>query len=268
MGEHSLYPQSEVEAKVLLERIHKLRGHVMSVGEWRSMISAVRQLIPRKQKLVIDPSELNLASFSATFAGRIVSAMLIAFSSRETFSSNKRYSVQSWMSLGRDFYSLALYLSPPPTLEFAGQILVAAREANDDTFMSALAIIGRNEPMLVRQVASKVDLDRWQQALVKRMGESCSTGEEYEGLAGEGELAQDDYDSWFAEAEEVVDLSREFLPAFNYPLPAEFARLKDLMETVERPPDRDSRDYDSDDRMRSSNIEAEYWTIDRMFEDL
>jgi hypothetical protein len=268
MDEHSLFPQTEAESSVSLHRIQNLGGHVMRVREWRSMLSASRQLIPRKEKVIVDPSKLNLTLYSASLAGRILAATLVAFSSAETFTNNKRYSIQDWISLARDFYNLALYLCPPPTLEFAAQIITSARKVSDDTFIRSLSVVGRNEPMLVRQVASSSDLDRWHQALVQRLSDSCTVGEEYEGLAGDGELSPDDYDAWLDEAQEIVDLGEGFFAAFNYPRPAEIASLRSFIRDIERPPDADNRDYESDDQGRSGHADPEYWTIERIFEDL
>ncbi len=268
MGEHSLFPASERERDTLLNRISALRGHVMSAGEWRSMFSAARQLIPRKRKLAIDPSQLDLGSYAVSFEGKILSATLTAFSSIDTFNSNKRYELREWISLARDFYGLVLYLRPIPTLEFGAQILIAAKAESDDTFVSALSVVGRNEPMLARQIASRSDIERWHQTLVERLTESFSTGEDYEGLASEGEVRQDDYDSWFAQAEDTVGLVEEFFTAFNYPLPTEVARVKSLMEDIDRPPDPDSRDYEPSERSASGRPDPDFWSIDRLFEDL
>jgi len=70
MNEHSLFPETEVEIATLIERIHNLGGRVMGVQEWRSLFSAIRQLLPHKHKLLLEPSQLDLVRYSASTEGR------------------------------------------------------------------------------------------------------------------------------------------------------------------------------------------------------
>ncbi len=131
----------------------------MSVKEWRGILSAAWQVLPRCQKQLASPDEVDLRSFLGTTAGKILTAVLTSFSAQQTYSSNRRYLVKDWISLARDFYDLAPYVVPPKTLGFAYDLLELARKTGDDSLIEALSIVVRSEPMLVRQVAAAAELE-------------------------------------------------------------------------------------------------------------
>jgi len=147
------------------------------------------------------------------------------------------------MSLTRDYYVLASYAVPPRMLDFARDVLHAARKTNDDCLMTVASIIARNEPILIRQFASRADLNRWNDSLIGRINDCREAGVECEKLAREEELEQDDFDSWVAESEEVVDVATEFYAAFSYPTPADLGKLIELLEDAERPADKEDDDW-------------------------
>jgi hypothetical protein len=267
-NEHSVFPVTSTEFKVLISRLENLAGRVMSVHEWQAILSAARQVIPRRNREVIAPSEVSLPSFVASDGGRILAATLGSFSSSETYKNNQRYHISNWITLVRDFYELACYTVPAQTLGFALEFLNAARKYSDDSFVLALSVVARNEPMLVRQVASSVDLDRWRASLADRLEGCLRTGAEHRDSASDGELEVDNYDQWYFEAEEILDLAAQFYNSFAYPLPNNFVRLKDLKEDFERPTEKDDDDSKTYDRAKSAGAERDFWTIARIFEDL
>jgi hypothetical protein len=63
-----------------------------------------------------------------------------------------------------------------------------------------------------------------------------------------------------------VNLAEQFFRAFGSAPPA-LNRLKELRRDVERPPESDE-DPESYERETSAAVEREYWTVDRIFEDL
>jgi hypothetical protein len=160
VDEHALYPKTPAEEEALIQRLELLSGHVMDAQEWSAILSAARQLLPRKNKEFVSPDALDLLNFCETPAGRILTAILSSFSAVGTYANNRRYSLERWVPLIRSFYELAPYVVPPRTLGFAYQLLRSARKAGDDLFVRALSAVVRNEPMLVRQVASPADLLR------------------------------------------------------------------------------------------------------------
>jgi len=267
MDQHSLFPRTAAEQGVLIQRLGGLAGHVMSVRDWQAMLSAARQLLPRSNKQLATPSEVDLWSFSTDPAGKILSATLSSFSSPKTFDNNRRYSIASWIVLARNFYELAPYTVPPQTLGFARDLLASARKGDADSFVLALSVIVRNEPMLVRQVASPADLDRWARSLTGRLEACCRTGETYRDRATSGELDTNDYDDWYGDSEEVLELATEFFRSFAHPLPDDLTALEELREAIDRPAERDD-DSEPYDREASGRLEREYWTVERIFEDL
>jgi hypothetical protein len=268
INEHSVFPVTSAELNVLISRLENFAGRVMSVHEWQAILSAVRQVIPRRNREVVAPSEVSLPSFVASDGGRILAATLGSFSSPETYKNNQRYHISNWITLVRNFYELACYTVPAQTLGFALEFLKAARKYSDDSFVLALSVVAKNEPMLVRQVASRVDLDRWRASLADRLEESLRTGVEHRDSASDGELEVDDYDQWYFEAQEILDLAAQFYNSFAYPLPNDSVRLKDVMEDFERPAEKNDDDSETFDRAKSAGSERDFWTIERMFEDL
>ncbi len=72
-----------------------------------------------------------------------------------------------------------------------------------------------------------------------------------------------DYDSWYSDVDGLVTLIDGFYKWVPFEVPDGLETLKELMETVVSPrePDFEYNDFNGE-------TGGEYWTIERMFEDL
>jgi hypothetical protein len=266
MAEHSLAPITESEVAALIKRISQLAGSVLNNQEWKSMFAAARHLLPRSGARTMEPAELDLARIASSNMGRVLAALTAAFASSDTYKNNQRYSIYVWIDLVRDFYSLASFTVAPPKLDFAPNILRSARNNGVDSLIAAASTIAQNEPLVVRQLVSTIDLETWRDSLLERL-EKCSDQGASFVSAGENEesLDAEEYSDWFAESEDLVALATDFFETFRFRRPADLTRLKGLMDEVP-PPYNEEPDAEGDDRDRSYN--PDYWDVERMFEDL
>ncbi len=62
-----------------------------------------------------------------------------------------------------------------------------------------------------------------------------ATGMDYREMARARELDSSDFDEWYGEADEIVDLANDFFRAFGSP-PDTLATLEQLKEEIERRP--------------------------------
>jgi len=86
-------------------------------------------------------------------------------------------------------------------------------------------------------------------------------------IKNEDTIDTHEYSVWFDESEEVLDLSAEFFDAFSYSTPSDLDELKDLVDRVPRPDDDTDSEHDYPDE-RFAVRDRDYWSIERMFEDL
>ena len=153
MSEHSLSPATGPEVEALLSRINELRARVLSPWEWYSLFTAARQLLPRDtlKNATLEPAEIDVTANAQTPSGQVVSALVRAFSSSDTYAASQRYKVSQWLFLLREFYVLCTYVIPPRGLDYASELLLEARKSNNDQFWKMASIMVRNQPMSVRQ---------------------------------------------------------------------------------------------------------------------
>lgn len=229
MSEHSLLPVTEGDLAALIARIEQLAGSVVSHQEWKSLFAAARQLLPRTGKRTMEAAEVDFARLSASPAGRVLGAVTRAFASPQTFTSNRRYGIYSWIDLASEFYAIVPYTTGPLTLSFAAELLRLARTAGNDAPIAAASTIEPNEPILVRQVISRFDLDKWKSTLTERLEGRCDEGEGFLSAAqSEESFDPDDYHTWYGDSEDLVSIAAEFFDAFRFTRPADLARLKAL----------------------------------------
>lgn len=271
MPEHSLFPITEAEVDALVDRIGQLAGTVLNHQEWNSLFAAARQLLPRTGNRTLEPAELDVARLASSPAGRVVNALTGAFAKRETYKSNQRYGVYLWISLTNNFYKLAQYSSPLQLLTFAANILQSARDDSTETLIAAASAIEPNEPLVLRQLVSRFEIEKWKKSILEQLENLTDQGSSYLSAAEREALYDpEEYSDWYGESEKLVSLATDFCDAFRVQVPEDLDRLKSLMDDVPAPsdedPDPEGNEFDRSAGDRTS--EREYWSVERMFEDL
>lgn len=117
----------------------------------------------------------------------------------------------------------------------------------------------------MNQSISREVLTRWSNTLEHQLKEKVDLGA---ALAHEPYVfTQDDYESWASEAADLLGTADAFHNWVRLDPPAAQSELENLIETVECPPEPEpdpEPDYDEP----SPRGLGDYWTIERLFEDL
>ncbi len=280
--EHAVVPENEVELEVLLDRVGLVCRGVRTLKEWEQILTAADWLIPRRkmekrrkgivfgpragdavfvareivQKLA--PGELAIEEFARTDGGRILASILQGFATRQTFENGQRFREGDWTRLMTRFYDLSCYLATPLVPCFTSHLIEKANVPSISS-ITLVNVIARFEPMVMRQKISKKAAEGWEQILESTLVELIEVGAQFE----EGEDPQD-FDEWHSDAEACIAAASEFCSWRQIEEIEGTRALQRLYDTVEAP-----EQHNQDDEEYSwPRGQEDYWTVERIFEDL
>lgn len=263
---------SEDELNMLCKRIEIVVTETIPHSKMEKILSSADVLIPRKGFRKIGPAELDLVKFSKTPPGRVLEATLNAIAEQETYNNNATYSLLSWASILQKFYSLVPYVLPIPRPTYLR--LLVDRIENADTYhaISLAGCLSAHEPLIFKQVFSH-ELDRkWNDFIISRLRECCKQSEDIEDISymhydsyEDYEIGLSAYDEWHDEADELLQLADTFYSFSGLQEANEFSDLQELFDTLESPSEPLEVPYED---YEAHHVCKDYWTIERLFEDL
>jgi antitoxin component HigA of HigAB toxin-antitoxin module len=125
--------------------------------------------------------------------------------------------------------------------------------------IALVSLIGRYEPMIMRQKASRKNTDAWRQILERRLNHLTEIGSQFK----RGEEPQD-FDEWHSDVKAYLATAEEFSSWRQIEEIEGMSVLRHLYDSVTAP----ERSESDEEEYFPSSSQENYWTIDRIFEDL
>ena len=264
MGEHFIRPEGLAEVDLVKSRILMLSAQVVTATDWLSLLAAAETILPRAGSRRIQARDLDLVALRKEPKMRLFAAILDSLGSENTYKTNSRYSVQDWTKIISKFSELSLYLLPPARLDFAVEL---CRDAVADKFqMGAILLanaLSEIDLRVLHQLVPMRTIERWSSALIEELSDKCSVGDSID----QESWQPDEYDEWLKESNRLVFIAGAFYRWCGVEEPEEMIRLGELMVVVERPVEPDVF-LDEDHEVSRIPTASNYWTFERMFEDL
>jgi hypothetical protein len=134
--------------------------------------------------------------------------------------------------------------------------------------ISLINAVSDVEPRVVRQLVSAQKIAEWSTAILSKITEKCEFGEGIQyGNDNDEPLPPEDYEEWSTDSSRVVERAAQFYEWSGGEEPEALHNLRHLLDSVERPPD--PEDDEPEEPERSSGVSSsDYWTLEKMFEDL
>jgi hypothetical protein len=178
--DHILLPRDEEELSILLKRLAEVSSGVLLVRDWHAILSATDLLLPGDpHKGKLPPAEVDLLGFSKSWAGEVVEAVVHAFGCQETFERNQRYQLAQWTWLLEKYYNLAVYLMPPPHVQFAPDLAKSLASVEPEDGIAFATLIQHSEPLVIRQAVPNPLLALWDTYIRNELEELIGIGESF-----------------------------------------------------------------------------------------
>ena len=269
MEEHYVLPKGTDESKLVEERIRGLSNAVLTAEEWLSLLAAAETLLPHNGRRRVRASDLDLDSLGRKPRMRLFRAVLDAVGAADTYNASRRYVLRDWLAIVRTFSTLSLYVVPPPSLGYAVNLCKSAMDSKETmTSISIISVLSEIDIRVVRQLVSGEKLDEWSVSLGERLSEQRREGEDIQSRDDDVDpYPPDDYDDWLAASERVISIADDFYRWSGRKELDDLGNLKDLIENVDRPSEPEEDEHNESRYVRATSP-ANYWTLERMFEDL
>jgi hypothetical protein len=178
--DHVLSPKNEEELSVLTERLAEVSSGTLPPSDWHAILSATDLLLPRdSSRRKLPPAEVDLLAFRDSWVGKVVETVVHAFGCQETFERNQRYQLAQWTWLLEKYYNLAVYLMPPPRVQFAPDLAKSLASVEPEDGIAFATLIQHSEPLVIRQAVPTQLLALWDTYIRNELEELIGIGESF-----------------------------------------------------------------------------------------
>jgi hypothetical protein len=276
--QHVILPNNQEEFGMFINRLREVSCDVLTPADWKLLLNSSERLIPHKTSPVgiatvnnyyseflpversmqeVEPADLDLKSFGATRKGQIIRAVLEGFSSTHTIENGRRFRTPEWVQILTLFYRLAGYVSPPLYPTFTNELFGEMDDPEES--IRLVNVVHDAEPVVVKQKITSAQLNDWTHDL-----EALAAGLTQEGSNFDVGDDPDEYDLWEFRARRFLGTAQAFASWSPAGSVNGLAALESVLEEGRRPPERDPDDY----REEELPVSGDYWTLQRLFEDL
>lgn len=269
--EHSIRVTDPDDFNSLHQRLSELINDGLTLEEWEEWLAACSLLLPRideGSRGPILPGELNIEEFNGTEPARILTEVLRGFCAYETYDNNRSATIDDWVEPIKKAFELAEYQLTAIRPAYVRELFDLCNLDDVETALPLLAVVGMWEPVVAVQYLNLGVLDKWRRSIAEKIGEAIALGEEMESAQDDSleyyEEYHDVYTEWAGESRKLIELARAFSLLARSELGKGIDELETVLYNVESP----EEPWDDDDEGYGRGAAAEYWTVDRILEDL
>jgi len=263
-SQHLISLHNSEQFDLLLDRIGHFSDSTLSEDEWNALLSSLSLIISFQEIDDLESiSRAELREFTQSDPGKIVEITLNALGSATTYDNCRRFSLSVWINLLLKFYSLSVFIIPPPRVNYLHEIL------NDKKFsvypeigFKFLKLLKENEPLHYGQYQSFEKIKLINKSIHKKIDELIVMGSEIYKCDPDC-FDYSEYYEWESDSRSSIDFFDEFYDWSKIKKPNDkILNLETLLAEI-NPLEEDEEDDEDYER-----IDEEYWTIERLFEDL
>ncbi len=254
---HNLRIKTEDEFGLLCERIESIMNDTVEYSDFIKLIFSSRGL---------EPSEIDLKDFMKTNKGRLIAIFTNVMSKKSFYESKPSYTISGWIQILKQFYKICTYVKPIPRLEYLSELLNQFQHIDWDNKVYFLGILYENEILYFRQLFTKVVDEDIFMEIEEQLKEKLSEGDQYQDedyFESPNEVGE--YDNWESDTDDLIKISKIFFKFSSKEILEELRELENLKASINAP---GMYDFYDEDSYREELYEAEYWTIEKIFEDL
>lgn len=264
---HVLILNNKNELSLLLGRINAVINDTIRHLGLQEILSSAEALIPQKNEKNIAPADFDLVKFSRTAQGKVVKTVLTSFGKQDTCNNNTQYPFSVWTNLLHKFYQLTPYIVPIPRVEYIDILMGRFKKANISEKIKFVSLLSLHEPLKFKQIFSS-KLEKLCNKYIREELQECIKECELESwdVYTENDQIISEYDAWLYLSEQMLIFADEFYSSTHLEPQKEISELRSLIELTPSPFMPDEEDIQSLDYDYYKG--HEYWTIERVFEDL
>jgi len=274
---HTLIIRDEEELDLLCGRIRNVITDTIPANDQSQLLNSAVTLLPRKNKKIINAADVDLGRFLKSPSGKVIDALLQALANENTYRNNLTYKLSNWMDILEKFYQLAPYIVPVPHLSYITSLALQMRETDILDGLRFIYLLSVNEPIVFKQVFSQKLAQQWNKSLITKLDEYSGEGEYLDNISTGDKYDYEEkysaYVNWKEKAEDLLELATIFYSFSQIQQPDEFSAFEDLLENISPPqqPEEEEEEEEEEDttyKYKTDKSDKEYWTIERLFEDL
>ncbi|MCK4395038.1 hypothetical protein KAW96_00395 [candidate division WOR-3 bacterium] len=271
---HNLVVQNNKELNALQQRLENIVTETMLSEDHLILINSAEALLPREKEKTIKPAELDLKSFQKTPCGNVLNTIIHSFADENICKNNKTRKLYSWIKILNKYYKLVRYVTPIPHPVYLHNLICQIKRTDIINAIQLFHLLATYEPIFFKQVFSKELADQWNKEIVLRLEDCQNIGDDIDGISTENREDYDEkyaeFDDWMWEAEELLKNSMLFYDFSKIEKSDALTALENLVDNITPPFEPEDQEDEEEERIdyEIDNPSENYWTIERLFEDL
>jgi hypothetical protein len=262
---HLISLTSDQQLTMLISRIDSFSQGILSENEWDSILSSIGLLVPQEEESNSEnKKQISLEDFTRSKKGVVISHTLRSFGSENTYSNCRTYNFSTWVRLIQKFYFSAKSVFPAPRIEYLHEISKEAKPTsiNSETIFDFLVLVKKYEPILYSQINPTDIISQIEDTVLENLDTLIDQGE----ILSESDrelIDPDEYNRWDDTSRSHIQFCEMFYNWLSKIGPtSDIEKLRNLRQQIKSPLE-DDEEIESEEE-----TENNYWTIQRIFEDL
>ncbi|MCK4233767.1 hypothetical protein KAX75_05025 [candidate division WOR-3 bacterium] len=270
---HNLIVRNKRELEALKQRLENIISATMPSEDHLLIINSAESLLPRKKGGIIELADLDLKSFQKSHSGKVLKTIINSFANEDIYKNNKTRQLGSWVKILNKFYKLVQYVVPIPHLAYLRNLVSRIKKEDITDSIQLFDLLSTYEPIFFNQVFSKELADQWGEEIASRLEDCRNSGNDIDGIVSSSREEYDEkyaeFDDWRSEAEELLENAFLFYEFSEIEGPAALENLDNLVNNIAEPLEPEDEEDEEEGIDYEPDIPLEnYWTIERLFEDL
>lgn len=263
---HSLKIENSAELELLYKRLEFILKSDISYLDLTTIIYSALVLIPRGNKNVaVKPAEIDIFEFSSSHCGKIIELLLIELSKESFYLQHKHFSGDMWDSILANYYYLSSYSLFNGNIQYIRNLTNSIIDSKDyAVIVEYLSKISEYNKILFNQVYTdslEILLINYINEKFDELSSKLTDLENPDLIYSPGGASEyEEFDTELSHLEYIQELFNSYS---NSKVKMNLRSLRERYNDINPPREESDDDYYSQD----SN-EEDFWTIERLFEDL
>jgi len=257
---HTITLKSDKEIEILRERMRELIISEKLDDNIIKMIEKVIYLLPKEGNKTKKASELDLDEIEKKPVGILMCEIIENMKCVAYYNKNKDVCIKSWIELIRKLYTISQYIKGAPRIEYTKEIDKRNREMTLLMELEYLNCLYMNEPMIFRQIYGDSREEMIKTYIEQEVEEIEDQYYEYQEENEERTIET------YQDIKERTEHIRNIIEIYEK-ISNKEQKAKQIIDTIKY--EIEEPEYIDEDYYEDENYyEKEYWSIERIFEDI
>jgi len=264
---HRIEIKDNTDLILLNKRIKEVLSESLKLESQLRILDSAIMLLPTKREIKVSPSEINLKDFNKCPIGISLNTIIESIKEIDFYNVNEVHDLSNWNEILSRFYIIAPYIFNFEHPKYLSLLIDKIDNSEIKDIVNFISILSDNNPLILNQVCSKELMSYLDNSIKTELNNKIKDSNliHYDDSMDNYEDEYDYYQNWYNESAEIIEIAKNFYHSVKLKPIEIINELEELID-FKAPPYGDP--HEDDYEYETSSDFSEFWTIEKIMEDL